>query len=90
MVNDIQSNGGLLTLEYLKNYNALNAEVLEGSFQGLTVKALNLPSYGAITIQILQILDQLSPAQTEEDLAIDLGEVTKLAYTYRKHQKNRD
>ena len=90
MVNDIQSNGGLLTLEDLKNYNALNAEVLEGSFQGLTVKALNLPSYGAITIQILQILDQLSPAQTEEDWAIDLGEVTKLAYTYRKHQKNRD
>ena len=90
MVDDIQSNGGLLTLEDLKNYNALDAEVLQGSFQGLTVKALNLPSYGAITIQILQILDQLSQAQTEEDWAIDLGEVTELAYTYRKHQKNRD
>ena len=90
MVNDIQSNGGLLTLKDLKNYNALDAEVLEGSFQGFTVKALNLPSYGAITIQILQILDQLPPARTEEDWAIDLGEVTKLAYTYRKYQKNRD
>lgn len=90
MVNDIQSNGGLLTLEDLKNYKALDAEVLEGGFQGLTVKALNLPSYGAITIQILQILDQLPKAQTEEDWVIDLGEVTKLAYTYRKHQKNRD
>ncbi len=90
MVADIQANGGLLTLEDLKNYEALEAEVLEGKFQGLTVKALNLPSYGAITIQILQILDQLTPAETEEDWALNLGRTTELAYTYRKYQQNKD
>ena len=90
MVDDIQSNGGLLTLEDLKNYQALNSEVVQGRFQGLKVYALNLPSYGAITIQILQILDHLKPANSEEDWAMKIGDATKLAYTYRKHQKNRD
>ena len=90
MIEDIQKNGGLLTLADLKNYKALDAEVLEGQFQGLTVKALNLPSYGAITIQILQILDQLTPAITEEDWAFEVGGVTALAYNYRKYQKNKD
>ena len=90
IVDDIQANGGLLTLEDLKNYEALNSEVLEGSFQGLKVFALNLPSFGAITIQILQILDHLSPPDSEEDWAVTMGEVTELAYTYRKSQVNRD
>jgi gamma-glutamyltranspeptidase/glutathione hydrolase len=90
MVEDIQANGGILTLEDLKNYEALHAEVLEGSFQGTDVYALNLPSYGAITIQILQIMDQLPPPATEEDWAKQFDRVTALAYTYRKHQQNRD
>ncbi|MDG2386993.1 MAG: gamma-glutamyltransferase [Flavobacteriaceae bacterium] len=90
IVDDIQANGGLLTLEDLKNYEALNSEVLEGSFQGLKVFALNLPSFGAITIQILQILDHLSPPDSEEDWAVNIGEATELAYTYRKSQVNRD
>ena len=90
MVEDIQSNGGLLTLEDLKNYKALDAEVFQGIFQGLNVHALNLPSYGAITIQILQILDHLAIAESEEEWASQIGEVTKLAYTYRKHQQDRD
>lgn len=91
IVDDIQSNGGLITLEDLKNYQALDSEVLLGDFQGLKVHALNLPSYGAITIQILQILDHLTAtATTEEDWAENIGEATELAYTYREHQKNRD
>ena len=90
IVHDIQANGGLLTLEDLKNYEALNSEVLEGSFQGIKVFALNLPSFGAITIQILQILDHLSPPDSEEDWAITRGEASELAYTYRKSQVNRD
>ena len=90
MVEDIQANGGILTLEDLKNYKALHAEVLEGSFQGTDIYALNLPSYGAITIQILQILDQLPQPETEEAWAKLFDRATALAYTYRKHQKNRD
>ncbi len=90
IVKDIQANGGILTLADLKNYQALDSEVLEGSFQDLNVYALNLPSYGAITIQILQILDHLKAAESEEIWAMNVGDATELAYTYRKHQKNRD
>jgi len=90
IVTDIQSNGGLITLEDLKNYKALSAEVLEGKFQGQKIYALYLPSFGAITIQILQILDHLMPAVSEEDWAINIGDATELAYTYRKHQEDRD
>tara|TARA_Y100000385_G_scaffold30206_2_gene28436 strand:+ start:3588 stop:5186 length:1599 start_codon:yes stop_codon:yes gene_type:complete len=90
IVKDIQSNGGLITLEDLKNYQALNSEVLDGSFQGYKVYALNLPSYGAITIQILQILDHLKIGNNEEDWAEKIGKATELAYMYREHQNDRD
>ena len=89
-MNDIQSNGGLLTLDDLKNYQALDSEVFQGVFQGLKVFALNLPSFGAITIQILQIMDHITVEKSEEDWARQIGEVTKLAYSYRKHQQDRD
>ena len=90
MVADIQDNGGILTLEDLKNYKALDSKILSGSFQGLDVHALYLPSYGAITLQILQIMDQLAPATSEETWAKQFNEVTALAYSYRKHQQNQD
>ena len=90
MVSDIQSHGGVLTLDDLKNYQALNAEVLEGNFQGNKILSLHLPSYGAITIQILQILDQLKSSDSEEKWAYHVGEATVLAYSYRKHLTHRD
>ena len=90
MVNDIQANGGILTLDDLKNYNALDSDILQGKFQGTKVYSLNLPSYGAITIQILQIMDQLSPSNSEEIWATQFDAATSLAYTYRKYQQNPD
>lgn len=60
MVDDFQSNGGIVTLEDLKNYRALESKILKGSFRGHEVHSLYLPSFGAITIQILQILDHLN------------------------------
>jgi len=68
----------------------LDSKILSGSFQGLDVHALYLPSYGAITLQILQIMDQLAPATSEETWAKQFNEVTALAYSYRKHQQNQD
>lgn len=90
MAKDIQQNGGILTLEDLKNYQALDARVVEGSFQGHTIHSLYLPSFGAITIQILQILDQLPAIKTENQWAEALGAATEIAYTYRKKQENED
>lgn len=90
MVDDIQANGGILTLEDLKNYKALSSRVLHGKYYGHDIHSLYLPSYGAITIQILQILDHLKGIQSEEQWAQEVGEATKIAYTYRKKQDNQD
>ena len=90
MVKDIQANGGAIELEDLKNYNALDSEVLKGVFQDTDIYSLGLPSYGAITIQILQIMDQLSKPNSEESWAKQFNSATALAYTYRSHQQNPD
>ena len=90
MVEDIQANGGILTIEDLKNYKALDSEILRGTFEGNEVYALNLPSYGAITIQILQIMDHLSKANSEESWSKQFDSATAIAYSYRSHQKNSD
>ena len=90
IVEDIQSQGGILTLEDLKNYKALDAEVIEGVYKGHKVHALYLPSFGAITIQILQILDQIKTPLSENDWAVTMGKATRYAYEYRTAQKYKD
>ena len=90
MVEDIQANGGAISLEDLKNYNALDSKVHKGVFQDRDIYSLGLPSYGAITIQILQIMDQLSKPNSEESWAKQFNSATALAYTYRSHQQNPD
>ena len=90
MVADIQSHGGILTLDDLKNYTARKSRILKGTYKEHAIYSPFLPSYGAITIQILQILDHLSPSNNEEEWAQQLGEATEIAYSYREFQKNED
>jgi len=90
IVSDVQKNGGILTLDDLKNYKALTSRIVEGKYQGHEIHSLYLPSFGAITIQILQILDNLSPVKTEEEWAVNIGKATEIAYQQRKHQINED
>lgn len=91
IVEDVQANGGILTLEDLKNYKALPAKVLKGSYRNHDIHALYLPSFGAVTIQILQLLDQLNPIKKDDpSWAKIVGKVTKMAYDYRQYQTNQD
>lgn len=90
MAADIQANGGILTVEDLKSYKALPSKVLQGVYKGHDVHSLYLPSFGAITIQILQILDHLEGIQSEEQWAYEVGEATKIAYSYRQKQTDQD
>ena len=70
----LQSNGSILSLEDLKNYKALESKILTGKYDDKNIHSLFLPSFGAITIQILQILDHFKlpkmktngPYNTEE------------------------
>ena len=91
MVDDIQANGGIITLEDLKNYKALPSRILKGRFRDHDIHALYLPSFGAVTIQILQMLDQLKPIEKDDaSWANTMGKVTEKAYDYRQYQTEED
>ena len=90
IVFDLKKNGGILTIEDLKNYKALTSRIVEGKYQDHEIHSLYLPSFGAITIQILQILDNLSQTNTEEEWAINIGKATEIAYQHRDSQTNED
>ncbi len=89
MVNDIQENGGYITKEDLKNYTVRKSEVLTGKFNGYDIHTLNLPSYGSITIQMIQIFDQLK-INNERDWTLKISSAVEESYKYRFFQNNID
>ena len=86
IVNDLQSNGSMLSLEDLQNYRALESKILTGKYDDKNIFTLFLPSFGAITIQILQILDHLKSPKNENEWALQHGRVTEKAYQFRDMQ----
>jgi gamma-glutamyltranspeptidase/glutathione hydrolase len=87
MVADIQAHGGAVTLESLENYEAKDALVLSGSYRGHDVYGLWMPSFGAITIEILQILENLPMADyTEAEWASAMYQALNIAYEDRYKQ----
>ena len=87
MVADIQNHGGAVTLESLENYEAKDATVLTGSYRGHDVYGLWMPSFGAITIEILQILENLPMSEyTEAEWASAMYQAIKIAYEDRYSQ----
>ena len=87
IVADVAGNGGALTMESMADYEALDATVLEGSYRGNDVYGLWMPSFGAITIEILNILEnfpiaELSPAER----ASVIYQAIQLAYEDRYRQ----
>ena len=89
IVQDIQANGGYITLKDLKNYKAIESDIISGDFNGYKIHSLNLPSFGAITIQIMQIIDQLE-IEFEEDRALKIAHAIEKAYEYRIYQNQPD
>jgi len=91
MVQDVRQNGGFLTLESLENYRAEKSHIVSGSYRGYGIKALWLPAYGAITIEALQILEQL-PVNFNKDRewARAVYHAIQAAYLDKKEQKTLD
>ena len=89
IANDIQENGGYITKDDLKNYTVKKSEVLTGKFNGYNIHTLNLPSYGSITIQMIQIFDQLN-INNERDWTLKISNAVEESYKYRFFQNNRD
>ena len=89
IVDDIQANGGFISKEDLKNYSVKESNVLTGKFNGFNIHTLDLPSYGQITILLLQIIENLE-INDEKDWTIKVASAVEEAYKYRPYQKTSD
>tara|TARA_Y100000031_G_scaffold131537_1_gene151972 strand:+ start:3432 stop:5162 length:1731 start_codon:yes stop_codon:yes gene_type:complete len=89
MVLDVQRNGGVLTRESLADYRAEESHIVTGSYRGYDLAALWTPSYGAIAIEALQILEQFPDSLFEgPDWARAIYHGISAAYLDRKEQKS--
>jgi len=89
---DMQANGGLVTLEDLANYQALDAKIVEGTYRDdYELHGLWMPSYGAITISILQALDRFPLSEMYgPNWAALHNQAIALAYEHRRRQRQGD
>ena len=85
----MQANGGFINENDLKNYSAKESEILTGEFNGYKVHAPNLPSYGMITIQMIQVFDHLK-IDSELDWVLKVSSAIEEVYKYRQYQNNLD
>lgn len=89
---DMQANGGLVTLEDLANYEALEAKIVTGTYRNeYELYGLWMPSYGAITISILQALDRFPLSKMRgAEWAAAHNQAIALAYEHRRRQRQGD
>lgn len=84
---DVQANGGYLDLESLSAYEAKESKILSGSYRGYDLNTLWMPAYGAITIEMLHIMETMPMDEFSET---QWGEAfyaaNTLAYADRKKQ----
>ncbi len=91
IVADMQANDGLVSMADLKNYKAESSKIVQGNYRGYDLYGLWLPSFGAITIEILHILEQFPMADlSEADRMAVVYQAIQLAYKDRKRQLKGD
>ena len=91
IVADNQKNGGVLSLRALAEYEARDALIVNGNYRDHGLHGLWMPSFGAITIQILQILENLPmDSYDEAEWASAVGQAIAIAYEHRAQQKLSD
>jgi len=57
IVNDVTSNGGMLTMDDMKNYQAVVTEPLHGTYRGYDILTANVPQSGVSILEGLNILE---------------------------------
>ncbi len=91
LTDQITSAGGFLTMGDMANYQALDAKILKGSYRGYDVLALGMPSYGAIVIEMLHLLEQVNlSSSSEADFLLHHAIAHKKAYDDRKFLKKQE
>ena len=87
IVKEMEKNGGLITLEDLKNYNVAERQPLEGSYKGY--KVVSMPPSSSGGTHLIQMLNMLEDFPIKEmgfgsaDTIHILAEVMKRAYADR-------
>ena len=87
IVASLTANGGIMTLDDLKSYRAIERPVVRGSYRGYAIASMPPPSSGGVhLIQILNILEGLPLRDTRAESAATLHlmiEAMKPAYADR-------
>ncbi|UCC26652.1 MAG: gamma-glutamyltransferase [Gemmatimonadales bacterium] len=85
---DMDAHGAPVTLESLEEYEARSAQIVHGSYRDHDLVSLWVPSAGAITIQVLHLLETRDVASmTEAEWAQSLAEAIRVAYVDRPNQR---
>ena len=88
---DMSKNGGYVTKASLASYEAKDSEVVTGTYHGAEVYSLWLPSFGAITIEVLNILSNLPMEEYDEtQWASAVYQASRFAYNDRLAQLTHD
>ncbi|MBT3479747.1 MAG: hypothetical protein HOA15_02050 [Candidatus Marinimicrobia bacterium] len=89
IVADNQSNGGVLSMKALAEYEAEDSHIVKGSYRGHDLTALWMPSFGAITIEALQVLESLSDNLSNDQVwGENVYHAIEAAYLDRREQKS--
>jgi gamma-glutamyltranspeptidase/glutathione hydrolase len=91
MSKEISDGGGYVKLADFENYKALDAKVLKGNYRGYEIVGMGLPCYGAIVIEMLQMLGQTDLASVDEaTFLLKHSEVHYKAYEDRPLLRSRE
>ena len=87
LANDIQGNGGIISLEDLENYKVEEVDVVSGTYRDYNIQSMPPPSSGGVhVIQILNILEHFPIDQLGHNSAMTIhlmAEAMRLAYADR-------
>ncbi len=91
MVADVQANGGYLDMESLAAYEAHESKIVTGSYRGYDLSSLWIPSYGAITIQMLHIMENFPMNEySEAEWGNGFFQANTWAYKDRRKQDSKE
>lgn len=87
MAADLQANGAAVTLESLAEYRAETSEIVRDDYRGYDLVGLWIPSFGAITIHALNLLETLPVGELDEaEWTAAVAEAIHVAYLERPNQ----
>ena len=66
LTEEIKKGGGFLSMVDMKNYRAEEAKIVRGNYRGYEIIGTGLPCYGAIVIEMLQMLEQVDLSNRSE------------------------